>query len=662
MKTGLVLGLLHGLGATLSALVVEMPPPVVAREAMSAMRLINQTDVTNDIPQFEAIIKAAYAVLQANYDDQMHATAPGAIESIGFQHIKAHDALLAAQAIAHRNFTMATKQFTALLRHQWSNGFMPDVIYGPSVSASSAWLATNKTYYPGPAFWSISEHNNDTNKSLPTSGLLAPPLHAETAMRIFYLAPLDTSMGTPVYTDDAMVFLCDVYSPLRRFHDYLFSSRQASNDSLLVLRHPWESMTSVAPGWKDALASVKLAADYAQVIKRLNVPATAQDAYVAAASRFYPRDTSLVKDLYEPMLYLANCFVRDGTSGTTTAPSKCATDVHVFDVEFNAIVLRSSEALLNMATLLLKHASRSLRFDCKYGLPHAHDIDALQRSVAALKARLQSPLPDGLWNASAQYFQSSHTTSPTVQGFFPLYATALKDTVQIGLLSHILPTPHTFNFFCDYFPMAVYPCQDTIKDVPRITLLVHSYVAYRGFLKNSFLGVAQVLLQKTYALLSSVDTFHFCDEFDATSGAPLTTTTGLSSTLAASVAINMGLPDATQPPSPDTPPINRKMILIVMCIELVVAMGVAIGCVVFSIYFVVKRPQEVAPRPAAASTPNVRVSDSASSPNSDHLEESLLSEDEDVDEYGSFLASSPREPKGTWSSIKSFVSSISPWG
>ncbi|KDO30933.1 hypothetical protein SPRG_04121 [Saprolegnia parasitica CBS 223.65] len=123
---------------------------------MSAMRLVNQTDVTNDIPQFDAIIKAAYAVLEANYDDQMHATAPGAIESIGFQHIKAQDALLAAQAIAHRNFTLATKQFTALMRHQWSNGFMPDVIYGPSVGASSAWLPTNKTYYPGPAFWSNS--------------------------------------------------------------------------------------------------------------------------------------------------------------------------------------------------------------------------------------------------------------------------------------------------------------------------------------------------------------------------------------------------------------------------------------------------------------------------------------------------------------------------
>ncbi|OQS00626.1 hypothetical protein ACHHYP_03242 [Achlya hypogyna] len=658
MKTVLVLGLLYSAGGSLPTLVGASP---ASTDTLNAMVVVNETGKTTDIPQFDAIIKAAYSVLEANYDDQMHATSPGSLESIGFQHIKARDALFAAQAIAHRNFSRAAKQFNSILKHQWSNGFMPDIIYGPSVGVSTTWLPTNKTFYPGPAFWSTSEHNNGTNKSLPTSGILAPPLHAETAMRIFYLAPLDTSMGTPVYTDDAMVFLCDVYAPLRHFHSYLFSTRQASNDSLLALRHPWESVTPLAPGWQDALKAVKGAADYSQVIQRLSVPANARDAFVAAAATFYP-DAGAPQDVYEPMLYLASCFVREHYNDVTI-PEKCAMAFEVLDVEFNALVLRSSEALLNMATLLLKHASRSLRFDCNdgKGLPTPHEIDGLKQTVAVLKGRLQAPTPAGLWNVSSQFFQRTPATAPTVQGFLPLFATELGDGAQLGLLGHLLPTPATFNFFCDYFPMAVFPCGPQAPAPPRVTLLVHNYLVYRGFLKNSFLGIAQVLLQKTFALLSSVDAYHFCDIFDATSGAPMATTTGLSSTLAAAVAINMGLPDATQPPSPDTPPINRKMILIVMCIELVVAMGVALGCVVFSIYFVVKRPTQ---EPRAPVAPRVADAASPRSAGSDHLEESLLSEEEDVDEYGSFLDSSPvgRGPKGTWSSVKSFVASISPWG
>ncbi|OQS02267.1 hypothetical protein THRCLA_05346 [Thraustotheca clavata] len=616
----------------------------VQLNAVNAVRGLEDFDDEPDIPHFEGVVKAAFGVLEANYDDQMEAIAPGSIQNIGFQHIKVVDALLAAQAIAHRNFTQATKQFKTILKHQWYNGFMPDVIYGPSVGVSSTWLPTNKTYYPGPAFWS----SNENVEATPTSGILASPIHAETAMRIFYLAPLDTSMGTPVYTDNAMTFLCDVYSPLHLFHKYLFLSRQATNESLLTLRHPWESVVPVAPGWKDALAKIKQAADYSQVIQRLSVPSNAQEAFVAASALFYPDTTSSVKDIYEPMLYLASCFVQQRYNDSKIH-DKCAMNFEVLDVEFNSIVLRSLESLLNMATLLAKHSARSLRFDCNdgKGIPKEEEIDALKATVAALKAKLQASYPSGLWNTSTQFSDNS---------------------IQMSLLSHILPTPKVFNYFCDYYPMGIYPC-DSSESNPNIVLIVQNYLIYRGFLKNSFLGIAQVLLQKTFKLFSLHGAYQFGDVFDATSGAPLTTSTGLTSTLAASVAINIGLPDATQPPSPDTPPINRKMILIVMCIELVVAMGVAIACVVFSVYFVVKRPQQNLRASSSSSTSNGKPHQSEAkshhSPSSDQLEESLLSEEEEVDEYGSFLDTSPnggRQPKGTWSSIRSFVASISPWG
>lgn len=48
----------------------------------------------------------------------------------------------------------------------------------------------------------------------------------------------------------------------------------------------------------------------------------------------------------------------------------------------------------------------------------------------------------------------------------------------------------------------------------------------------------------------------------------------------------------TAPPSPDQPPVDHRMLTVIMCVELVVAFAVAIGCVFFSVYFVVNRPRD----------------------------------------------------------------------
>ncbi|CAK4778693.1 unnamed protein product [Aphanomyces euteiches] len=565
---------LAALGVAVAAFKQEEPEWDIDPTAVNNYLLESEPD-TPTLPNFDVIVKAAYSVLTANFDDQMNATAPGPIEDIGFQHIKVQDALLAAQALSHRDFPQATVQFKSLLRHQWPNGFMPDLIYGPSVGSSLTWLPTNNTFYPGPAFWSTTD-TNGANWS--TSGILASPLLAETAMRIFYLAPLDTSMSTPVYTHEAMGFLCEVYPKLFKFHSYLLSTRQPSNTSLLSLRHPWESVSPIRPGWKDLLAPIKRASDFSQVISRLKVPEITAQAFADQAALFYPDAKTAIEDVYYPMLYLASCFIEQQFDDAKMN-TKCAGVFDVVDTEFNAIFLRSAEALLEMAHLLYQPVTK-LGFSCPVeSMPRKFDIDHLTRVAATIKNKLQTDL----WNPAEM---------------------------------------------------------------------------------NAMKGIARFLLDRTFAMIPALPHFHFVDMFNATTGEPASSQLTLSSTLAASIVLNMGLPEMTTPPSPDTPPIDRQGILIVMCIELVVAMGVAVGCVVFSVYFVVKRPrgdaQPLSPDDNTALSPQPT---SPSSPEKQNLEESLLSDDEEHDEYGSFLSGSNAKPaQGMWSSVKGFVSGISPWG
>lgn len=151
----------------------------------------------------------------------------------------------------------------------------------------------------------------------------------------------------------------------------------------------------------------------------------------------------------------------------------------------------------------------------------------------------------------------------------------------------------------------------------------------------------------------------------------------------------------TQPPSPDEPPINHRMLTAIMVVELVVAFLVAIGCFLFSVYFVANRPRR---RSSVAESSNAttiaatgagrgsRASSTAVVPrvasmrqqqqqddrydsfsSSAHdLEEALLSEDEEH-AYGSFDGSSddhwrqrPETPTA-WRYVKDALSAISPW-
>lgn len=142
------------------------------------------------------------------------------------------------------------------------------------------------------------------------------------------------------------------------------------------------------------------------------------------------------------------------------------------------------------------------------------------------------------------------------------------------------------------------------------------------------------------------------------------------------------------------------MLTVIMCIELVVAFVVALGCFLFSVYFVIKRPREVqeqqqdagggtkaklariaSARKQAARANSGRddhegeggrrssygdrvvYSDLSDVEDSRDLEESLLSDDEDL-VYGSFESANreqQQEDKSSWSAVKDALAAISPW-
>jgi hypothetical protein len=136
--------------------------------------------------------------------------------------------LLAAQALAHEDFNQAAGQVQRILEYQKPDGLLPHLVYGPSVPSNWRWIASNRTFHPGPAFW---QHEQLEASPFNTSTISAPPVAADVAWEIFRLAPYDSALGVRT---TAVQFLCQVYEPLKKLQEHLFSTRRGPTPNGLL--------------------------------------------------------------------------------------------------------------------------------------------------------------------------------------------------------------------------------------------------------------------------------------------------------------------------------------------------------------------------------------------------------------------------------------------
>ncbi|CAI5710978.1 unnamed protein product [Hyaloperonospora brassicae] len=574
----------------------------------------------------------AMKLLLDHVDVELGGVGAGKSDVVGFQYLKPAEALLAAQAIAHENFTQATAQVQHILTYQTPDGLLPHLVYGSSVPSEVRWLASNRTFHPGPAFWKqtlVKEHQ-ETAWTLPftTSTFSAPPVAADVVWEVFRLAPYDSAMTGQT---NAVQFLCHVYEPLKKLQKHLFATRRGGSPSgLLSTHHPWETFSSLSPHWKGFLAEVKKAPDYKSVVS--SIPDQARRRFAVGASTLFSAQDA-VENMYEPMIYLAaqahrgehSSAIDDrGSSGfeyTTNAPFE------VEDVEFNALMLRSSLGLVNIGRVLVKHSSVCTGFTLTQK-ELLDEVEELQKLSEGLRAAIVgSDESQGLWNASADFFADSSRFATTavhsLRGFLPAYAVELDDNKKMRSMKHFLSEPGSFSFFCARYPASFIACSgndlteiaSSMSSRPATTTwMLYNYYLQRGFVRNRFPGLADYVRNKTRDMVCGTTApappslFRFPVLSDAEEPTPAVLSPAykshdgepievfddnyLGSILAAAALLNVLLPAATPPPSPDTPPIDHRILSVIMCVELVVAFGVAMSCFLFSVYFVANRPRQ----------------------------------------------------------------------
>jgi len=122
-------------------------------------------------------------------------------------------------AIALRWFDpdFARKEILSLLSGQWEDGRVPNMVH----------VGHN---------WRFDRIVHGTGRD--TSGITQPPIIADAVMRIHEVSP-DTA------------FLEKVYTPLKRYKEWLHRHRETDGDGLIAVYHPWETGIDNSPRWDE---------------------------------------------------------------------------------------------------------------------------------------------------------------------------------------------------------------------------------------------------------------------------------------------------------------------------------------------------------------------------------------------------------------------------
>ena len=262
-----------------------------------------------DTARGEKLVEGARKILAANDLGGSTKPAPNL-----YPHQWNWDSCFIAIGISRYDTERAATEIRSLLRGQWRNGLVPQIVFNPKGSG----------YFPGPDVWQC-ERSPDAPKDVETSGITQPPVLATAALTIWQNAE---------NKDEARRFLVEVYPKIVLYHRFFYEERNPDGNGLIVVVHPWESGLDNSPPYLDAGQRVHMA--YRPKYTRLDT------LHVAAKNRPTNKDYDLFVYLLEQM----RAVDWDQKRYLENAP------LQVQDVIFNSVLCRANVDLATIAEIV----------------------------------------------------------------------------------------------------------------------------------------------------------------------------------------------------------------------------------------------------------------------------------------------------------------------
>ncbi len=142
----------------------------------------------------------------------------------------------------------AYREIRLLFEGQWTDGFLPHIVFNPSA----------RNHFPGPDYWKADRSGRAPN-GISTSGISQPAVHASMLVAALDLDPdRDRNRG----------FLKEMYPKFKALHDFFFRFRDPLNEGLVCLVHPWESGLDNSPLWDEPLSRITRTSPWAKRMQR----------------------------------------------------------------------------------------------------------------------------------------------------------------------------------------------------------------------------------------------------------------------------------------------------------------------------------------------------------------------------------------------------------
>jgi len=415
------------------------------------------------------LLADATAVLQAN-DRGAYTMPAGRL----YPHQWLWDSCFTAIGLRHLDVDRAQTELLSLLRGQWQNGMLPNMIFSDDPAFRRDRMAWHSSLSPA------------APEDIATSGITQPPMLAEAVVRV----------GEKLAWPERRLWYRQMWDGLLAYHEWLYAERDPHNEGLILLIHPWETGLDNTPPWMSYLQDHQLP----WWIRALH--ASKLDNVVS----LFRRDTRSVpvNERFSNVEVLALFDVqrrlrRKGYDISRILDHSLFT---IEDLSFNSIFIRANQHLRDIA--------KSIR----EVIPEELDAN-MKKSEKAF---------DQLWDdLSQQYYSRDFVThkwlrESSIATLLPLYAGHISKE-RAARLVRLIENPHQFG---TKFPLPSVPRTSAYFDPKRYwqgpTWINTNWLVIDGLRRYGFNDHADVLAEMTLELVRT----HGANEyFDPMDGSPL---------------------------------------------------------------------------------------------------------------------------------------------
>lgn len=401
----------------------------------------------------EKLLEEAKRVLKLN--DRDNYTVPAGEL---YPHQWLWDSCFIAIGLRHLDIERAQTELTSLLRGQWSNGMLPNIIF-----------SEGHEYHRDREMWRsyLSPYSPD---NVATSGLTQPPMLAEAVVQI----------GEKLKLPERRSWYSRIYPHLLSYHKWLYGDRDPHKDGLIILIHPYEAGLDNSPPWVSEMRKHSMPW-WVAAIEKLRLDGVVN--LVRRDTRHIPPGQR-ISNVEAMVQWAAIRRLRNHAYNSEAILSHALFAVE--DLAFNCIFVRANEHLRNIAETIGRPLPEEL-------------LTGMEKSKAALEQ---------LWDETSGIYYSRSFIShklieePTIASLLPLYAgTIPKEKAErlVGLLA-------SRKWFKANWPIPSVPFNSSYFDPSRYwqgpTWVNTNWLIIKGLENYGFVDEADALCQKTLELVA----------------------------------------------------------------------------------------------------------------------------------------------------------------